>query len=215
MPPELLESRMRCVLLDRDGTINFDCGYLSRPEQLQLLPYAAEGLRALSQLGFELVVVTNQSGIGRGYFDEQALQAVHARLRQLLAAEGVRLTAIYHCPHHSEDHCNCRKPAPGMVLRAADELGFDPGQSFMIGDKRCDFELGRAVGAKTILVRGSGNDWEETTTVAEAGQGGIAADFVVSDLREAASAIQRSLQKEMQQHHCSQSLVVFCGEEPS
>lgn len=142
----------RYVLLDRDGTLNVERCYLSDPDQVQLLPGAAEGLRRLHRAGFGLVVVTNQSGVGRGYYDQQAVERVHARLRELLVDGGVVLDAIYYCPHVETDGCACRKPRPGMVERAARELGFDPRCGFVVGDKSADIALGRNVGAATLLV---------------------------------------------------------------
>jgi D-glycero-D-manno-heptose 1,7-bisphosphate phosphatase len=179
----------RFVLLDRDGTINVERHYLSHPDQLELLPNAAAGLRRLQQLGLGLAVVTNQSGVGRGYFDLAAVDAVHARLRELLTAEGVALDGIYVCPHTAADGCGCRKPLPGMALRAARELGFDPARAFVIGDKAVDVDLGRAVGATTFLVTtGHGAD-----TLA-AGQ--AQPDYVVADLGEAAARIVELLRPE-------------------
>lgn len=170
------------VVLDRDGTLNVEVHYLSHPDQVELLPGVTEGLTALRTAGCRLVVVTNQSGIARGYFDEQRLTAIHARLRELLAAHGVTLDAIYHCPHLPSDACACRKPGPLLIERAAADLGFDPASVFVIGDKPCDIDLGRGVGATTLLVRtgyGAGHE----------AAGDAAADFVVDDLPEAARVI--------------------------
>jgi D-glycero-D-manno-heptose 1,7-bisphosphate phosphatase len=143
----------RAALLDRDGTLILERHYLSDPEGVELLPGAAEGLRRLRSLGFALVVVTNQSGLARGLFDAERLAQIHARLTFLLKQEGVILDGIYVCPHLPTDGCWCRKPRPGLVERAAARHGFDPAASIVIGDKACDVELGRAVGARSILVR--------------------------------------------------------------
>ena len=137
----------RFVLLDRDGTIVVERNYLSHPDQVELIPGVAEGLKRLAQLGLGLLVVTNQSGIARGYFDEVRLAQIHRRMCDMLAAHGVRLDGIYVCPHMPEDDCGCRKPRAGLVATAAAELGFDPTDSFIVGDKPCDIELGRRVGA--------------------------------------------------------------------
>ena len=170
------------VLLDRDGTLNVEVHHLSHPDQVALLPGAVEGLRALRSAGCRLVVVTNQSAVGRGYFDEARLAAIHDRLRALLAAQDVTLDAIYYCPHRPDDGCACRKPGPQLVERAAADLGFDPGRSFVVGDKPSDIDLGRGVGATTILVRtGYG--------AAHEAAGDAAPDFVVDDLRGAARVI--------------------------
>lgn len=173
----------RFVILDRDGTINVERHYLSDPEQIVLLRGAAEGLRELAEAGFGLVVVTNQSGVARGYLDEARLEEIHSRLRQLLAKADVHLAGIYACPHLAEADCACRKPRPGLVLAAARDLGFDPTRSFVIGDKPCDIDLGRAVGATTLLVRtGYGSHHEQL--------GEISPDHIVDDLTQAARVIQ-------------------------
>lgn len=170
------------VLLDRDGTIIKECHYLSDPERVELLPGAAEGLLLMQEMGLGLVAVTNQSGIGRGFFDEIRLGEIHQRMRELLAAEGVFLESIYFCPHTPADDCRCRKPHKGLVEMAAKELEFNPEDSFVIGDKSCDIELGQRVGAKTILVRtGYGAEVAVTKTVSP--------DYVVDNLLEAAWAI--------------------------
>lgn len=156
----------RFVLLDRDGTINVEREYLADPAQVELLPGAARGLRAWRELGFGLIVVTNQSGIGRGYFDTDRLNAVHDRLLQLLLQEDVTLDAIYVCPHAPENGCDCRKPRPGLVERAARDFKFLPSECVVIGDKASDIELGRAIGATTVLVRtGYGAEMERLATV--------------------------------------------------
>ena len=141
------------ALLDRDGTINVERHYLSRPDDVALLPGAAVGLKKIQALGLGLVVVTNQSGLARGYFNCEDLDAIHERLFDLLAAQGVEIDGVYLCPHHPDDHCSCRKPRPGLVKRAAEDFGFNPRNAFVIGDNRSDVALGQAVGASTILVR--------------------------------------------------------------
>jgi D-glycero-D-manno-heptose 1,7-bisphosphate phosphatase len=146
-------ARRQFVVLDRDGTVIVERNYLSNPDQVELLPGAAAGLRRLKERGFGLVIVTNQSGIGRGYYDEAALTSIHNRLQALLSAQGVQLDGIYHCPHVPEDDCACRKPQTGLLEKAASDLDFEPSAAIVIGDKPCDIDLGRAVGADTILVR--------------------------------------------------------------
>jgi D-glycero-D-manno-heptose 1,7-bisphosphate phosphatase len=154
-------SRCRAsVLLDRDGTIIEECHYLSDPEKVRLIPGVAEGMRALQVLGLPLIIITNQSGIGRGYFDMAAVEAVHKRLLELLALEAITIEGVYICPHAPEEQCTCRKPLPGLALRAAEECSFDPALSFVIGDKVCDVELALNLGATPVLVR-SGYGAEE------------------------------------------------------
>lgn len=174
---------MNYILLDRDGTIIVDTHYLSDPEKVELLPGAAEGMRRMTDLGFRMAVLTNQSGVERGYYTEEDIQACNDRMIALLRDEGVELEAIYHCPHAPDTACNCRKPAPGLMEQAAERLGFEPGEAWMIGDKEADIRLGRNTGARTILVRtGKGRDAESTC-------GGLA-NFVVDDLVEAAKVIE-------------------------
>jgi D-glycero-D-manno-heptose 1,7-bisphosphate phosphatase len=174
----------RFVLLDRDGTIIKECHYLSDPQQVELLAGVAEGLRRMQELGLGAIAVTNQSGIGRGFFDEKRLREIHQRMLELLAIENVYLEDIYFCPHTPADSCSCRKPLPGLVEQAAEKYGFNPQDSFVIGDKPCDIELGQRVGAITFLVRtGYGAEVATSQTAAP--------DYVVDDLLEAARIIER------------------------
>lgn len=145
-------TRQPCAFLDRDDTIIVDRHYLRDPDGVALLPGAAAGLAALRRLGYRLVLVTNQSGVGRGYFTLADVEAVHRRLADLLAAAGVTLDGIYLCPHAPEDGCRCRKPATGMVERACADLGLDPRRSVMIGDKASDVDLARRCGMAAILI---------------------------------------------------------------
>jgi D-glycero-D-manno-heptose 1,7-bisphosphate phosphatase len=173
----------RFVALDRDGTIIVQRHYLSDPDQVELIPGVGRGLRKLSELGLGLVIVTNQSGIARRYFDEARLDLIHRRMGELLAAEGVPRMPIYVCPHLPEDRCRCRKPMPGLLEQAGRELGFDPQASFVIGDKACDIELGQGVMATTLLVRtGYGDELART--------GAVAPDYVVDDVAEGAERIE-------------------------
>ena len=174
----------RFVILDRDGTILVEKQYLSDPHQVELIDGAAEGLRQLQAMGLGLVVMTNQSAIGRGMVDEAALEAIHRRMRELLQAEGIRLDGVYVCPHRPEDGCACRKPNPGLLERAARELRFEAKDCFVIGDKACDIELGRGAGATTVLVRtGYGAQ--------VAADPSVRAAYTVDDLRGAAAIIGR------------------------
>ncbi|HVI50751.1 MAG TPA: D-glycero-beta-D-manno-heptose 1,7-bisphosphate 7-phosphatase [Candidatus Sulfotelmatobacter sp.] len=148
-----LRDPRRFVLLDRDGTINVERHYLSAPDQLELYPGVGEALAQLKDLGYGLVIVTNQSGIARGYFDLPTLDRIHDRLHALLAPFNVTIDGIYLCPHGPDEGCSCRKPLPGMVNQAVADLGFDPARAIMVGDKAVDVQLGHAVGAASILVR--------------------------------------------------------------
>lgn len=175
-----MTSPRRFVLIDRDGTLNIEKHYLSDPDQLQLIPGAGAAIRALKEAGLGVAVITNQSGIARGYFDMARLEEIHRRLVELLAAEGTSVDGIYLCPHGPDDDCACRKPLPGMVMQAVAEFGFDPAQAFVIGDKTADVELGRGVGAETFLVR-TGHGAKHVA--------GTTAHHVVDDLAAAARII--------------------------
>ena len=141
------------VLLDRDGTLIEDRHYLHDPAGVVLLPGVGEGLKSLAEAGCRLGVLTNQSGIGRGYYAEADMHAVNRRMEELLAAFGVRLEGIWFCPHAPEEQCRCRKPNPGMALDAARSMGADLSNAVVVGDKPCDVELAHNVGAKGVLVR--------------------------------------------------------------
>jgi D-glycero-D-manno-heptose 1,7-bisphosphate phosphatase len=143
----------RFIILDRDGTIIEERDYLSQPEQVKLIPGAGAALRELQQMGLGLVVITNQSAIGRGFFDQRQLESIHQRLEQLLEREGVHLDGLYVCPHKPDDDCACRKPKLGLMEKAAKDLGFTQQDSIVIGDKDCDIDMGRMAGALTFLVR--------------------------------------------------------------
>lgn len=180
----------RFVLLDRDGTINAERCYLTDPCQLELLPSAAAGLRKLAELGLGLIVVTNQSAVGRGLLDEETLLRIHRQLQDMLLAEGVHLDGIYYCPHLPEAGCACRKPSTGLALRAAGDHNFDPRECIVVGDKPCDLLLGRAIGAATILVR---TGYGLQTEVA----GRMHADAVANHLLDAASIVAAWLASEI------------------
>jgi D-glycero-D-manno-heptose 1,7-bisphosphate phosphatase len=148
----MLQSNKRFVILDRDGTINEDFQYISDPQEVKLLPGAVQGLKQLQKMGLGLVVITNQSGIGRNFFPEAKVLQVNQRLCRLLEKEGVLLDGIYLCPHCAEDRCHCRKPETGLVERAAQELHFLPRECFVIGDKESDIEVGFRMGATSFLI---------------------------------------------------------------
>ena len=149
-----MESR-KAVFLDRDNTIIKDDGYFHDPQGIVFMPRAVEGLLELQRAGFLLFVVTNQSGIGRGYFPESDAIAVHERIAELLRHEGVRLEKIYYCPHAPEEQCLCRKPKPYLIFKAAREFEIDLARSFFIGDHEKDVEAGRAAGLVNVFVGSS------------------------------------------------------------
>jgi histidinol-phosphate phosphatase family protein len=141
------------VFLDRDGTLTPEFGYLGDPARARLLPGVGDGLRLLARSGYDLVLVTNQSAVGRGLVTRAAVDAVHERLGELLAAEGVALAGVFVCPHAPEEDCPCRKPKPGLLLEAQKVLGLDLARSWMIGDGAKDVAAARAAGVHPWLVR--------------------------------------------------------------
>lgn len=153
-PLEILKVPRRAIFLDRDGTLNEDPGYLNHPDLMKLLPQVGEALAELRQAGYLLVVVSNQSGIGRGVIDPAVLPLIHRRLDELLKPWGVQVDRYELCIHRPEDLCQCRKPKPKLILEAAKALGVDVGSSYMVGDKGSDLEAGVAAGCRgSILVR--------------------------------------------------------------
>ena len=147
------------LFFDRDGTLNTELDFLSRPEELQLIPNAARAIREANEFGAKVFIITNQSGIARGLFTETDLGAIHKRLIALLAHEGARVDNIYFCPHHPEygktpykKNCSCRKPKPGMLKKAKKEHGIRLSESFVIGDRCIDMKAGKAAGCTTALV---------------------------------------------------------------
>ena len=143
-----------CVILDRDGVINHDSRhYIRTPEQWQPIDGSLEAIAALGRAGFAPVVVSNQSGVGRGLLSASVLERIHATMSGAVAAAGGRLAGIYHCPHTPAEGCQCRKPAAGLVRRMERDLGYTARGAPLIGDKLSDLELARNVGARPILVR--------------------------------------------------------------
>ncbi|MGO9932823.1 MAG: D-glycero-alpha-D-manno-heptose-1,7-bisphosphate 7-phosphatase [Steroidobacteraceae bacterium] len=167
------------MVLDRDGTIVVDRHYLSDPNDLEFQAGAKLGLRKMSEMGFRLVVITNQSGIARGFFSFSKLEEIHERLRQMMVSNGAPLEGIYFCPHGPSDECECRKPKLGLMRQASEELGFDMSESIVIGDKESDIEFGRRAGAATILIGKPGSRPSSS----------ISPDHIVGNLNEAAEII--------------------------
>ena len=175
-------ARRRLALIDRDGTIIIDKVYLRDPDGIEFAPGAVEGLRLLRDAGFALVLITNQSGIARGYFDAARLEQIHDRLQSMLAVEGLTLEAIYICPHGPDDGCDCRKPAPGMVKSAMRDLGFGPDQAVFIGDS--DADMGAAAAADVAGLRVASGGGKSATT-------GAAANFLEAARRACALLVER------------------------
>jgi heptosyltransferase-2 len=174
------------IFLDRDGTLNEDPGYLKSASELRLLPGVGAALAHLKAAGARLVVVTNQSGVGRGFFSLKDLEAVHARLEGLLEESDAAVDAIYFCPHHPDDGCHCRKPATGMVDRAVAELQVDLRKAYVVGDHASDIQLAKAAGAKSVLVTSGRVDQQALTMLRDAG---ALPDMVAPSMAEAAECI--------------------------
>lgn len=177
------------IFLDRDGVVIDDVHYLASPAQVRLIPGSADAIASLNRAGWPVVVVTNQSGVARGLFTTDGVHAVHEHLSEQLAGYGAKIEAYYFCPHYPTADvpayrvdCSCRKPKPGMLLQAAEELGLDLTQSWMIGDKVSDLAAGAAAGASTILVRtGHG----AATNVATLDRTALNLELVASNLADA------------------------------
>lgn len=144
----------KAVFIDRDGVINNDEGhyYIYRVEDFKINTDIVAGFRMLQEAGFKLIIVTNQGGVAKGEYTEDAIQTVHNHLQEVMQKHKVSIDAIYYCPHHdSVSPCDCRKPKPGMILRALEEHEIDPEQSFLIGDSKRDIEAGEAAGLKACF----------------------------------------------------------------
>lgn len=183
-----LKAEKAAVFLDRDGTINEDPGYLYRPEELAVIPGAAEAIRALNRAGMKVIVVSNQSGVGRGYFTDADVHAVNERLIEIIGQGGALIDAIYYCNHHPEDDCSCRKPKTGLVEAAATEHSIELSRSYVVGDKASDIELARNSGAKGVLVLTGRGGQEKDRLKAPA-------DYVALNLADAVGWIIRDVEK--------------------
>lgn len=181
--PAQRNSSRGCVILDRDGVINHDSpDYIRAPEQWRPIEGSLEAIAALTGAGFAPVVVSNQSGVGRGLLSTAVLRRIHSRMLDAVAAAGGHLAGIYHCPHTPEQRCDCRKPATGMVRQMERDLGYSAHGAPLIGDKASDLSLARRVGARPILVRtGYGEK-----TLATLDEPSVA---VYADLAQAAAAL--------------------------
>jgi len=171
----------KLVILDRDGTLVLDRGYMDDPALLEFAPGAADALRWWSEHGYRMVVITNQSGVGRGYFSAERAEEMNVRLHAMVEALGFRLERTYYCPHRPDAGCHCRKPAQGLMRQAASELSFNPRRTVVIGDKQSDIEFGQGAGAKTILIAA------DSSALATRAQ----PDLTTSNLLDAARAVTR------------------------
>lgn len=188
MPLKMMKRRI-AVFLDRDGTISEEVDYLDNADMLRLIPRAAEAIRLINESGLLAVVVTNQSGVARGYFTEPVLKDVHNRMELLLKAEGAHVDKIYYCPHHPEVglpeyllDCECRKPMTGMIDAAAKDLNIDVSCSYVVGDKIIDIELANKAGARGILIM-TGYGREELKSLSSERK--VWPDHIADDLYEA------------------------------
>jgi len=191
-----LGMKQRAVFLDRDGTLSEEVGYINHESRFQLFPYAATAIKRLKENGWLAIVVTNQAGVARGYFSEEVLVQVHARMRESLEKEQARLDGIYYCAHHPSAgeppyraDCDCRKPKPGLILRAASDLNIDLARSWMVGDRYGDIELARNAGVRSAFVlSGYGRgEWEHQRSSWQ-----YQPDLVSENLLEAVDAIVRN-----------------------
>lgn len=178
------------VFLDRDGTLIEECGYLDHLDSLALFPWTVDALRLLKRAGFATVVITNQAAVGRGIIEEEFVHSVHHEIDRRLAGTGARIDRYYYCPHFAESTieryrqvCQCRKPAPGMILQACREMDLDPSGSVMVGDRWLDVACGRAAGTRAVLVQ-SGPHLEPPND--------IHADAILNNLMEAVGWILRT-----------------------
>jgi len=183
----------RAIFLDRDGTLNVDVGFTHRVEDLRLVEGVVPGLARFEELGFQLVITTNQSGIARGYFSRSDMQAFNAALVARLRAFGISIAAVYYCPFHPTEgtgryRCDSplRKPKPGMILRAAAEHGIELAASFAVGDRASDVGAGQAAGCRTILLRKGSRRHTEQELLARP-------DFLAADLVEAARFVEQAV----------------------
>lgn len=182
----------RAVFLDRDGTINEDVHYLSDPKMFKLLPGAAEAIKLLNMSSLKSIVVTNQAGVARGFFTEETVKRIHEEMKHQLAEKGAYIDAIYYCPHHATEgigkykkNCWCRKPNPGMLQRAANDLDLDLESCYLVGDKIIDVETGKKVGCTTFLILTG----DKPQQMEHLKKDCLNPDFILRDLYEAVKKI--------------------------
>lgn len=167
---------LKAVFLDRDNTIARDVPYCSRPEDFELLSDADTSIKLLNQNNFKVVVITNQSGIARGYFDETMLHKIHQKMTGILSLSSATIDGIYYCPHHPDEGCSCRKPSTKLLELACKELGLDPLSSYVVGDSNTDIEMGKNAGCTSVLIRDNCQKQHQNE---------IGADFIAPNLYSA------------------------------
>jgi D-glycero-D-manno-heptose 1,7-bisphosphate phosphatase len=183
------QSRLRpAVFLDRDGTIAEEVGYLNHPNRFRIFPFVAAAICRLNEANLPVIVVTNQSGVGRGYFPESLVHTVNGLMTRQLAEAGAKIDGVYYCPHTSAENCSCRKPKTGMLERAAQEHVLDLPRSFVVGDRFGDMELARNARARGVFVR---TGYGEGELAWHAAKWPMQPDFVAEDLAQAADWILR------------------------
>lgn len=179
----------KAVFFDRDGTLNYDPGYIGDPDSVILYPGTAQAIAELRDHNYKIVVISNQSGIARGYFTEREVEAVNLKINSLLKAENAGIDAFYYCPFHpdfnSEEECKCRKPSPQLVFKAAEEMDIDLSRSYFAGDALSDIECGKRAGIRTILVKNGRSEEQISSLLVE----GKAPDFIAENLQETAKYI--------------------------
>jgi D-glycero-D-manno-heptose 1,7-bisphosphate phosphatase len=185
--PDHTDSRA-AVFVDRDGTIAEEVGYLNHVSRFRMFPFVAAALLRLNEAGYPVIVVSNQSGVARGYFPEELLQEVTQRMMQLLSETGAKVDAVYYCPHAPSENCLCRKPKTGMLERAVQEHGIDLQRSFVVGDRYLDIELARNAGARGVFVR---TGYGEGELAWHATKWPVPPHFVAEDLAQATDWILR------------------------
>ena len=183
----------RGIFLDRDGTIIEEKNYLSQVEEVNLLPSSAQAIKLLNENGFKVIVISNQSGIGRGYFTKETVDEIHQKMKTLLAKEDAFIDKVYYCPHKPSDNCNCRKPKVGMLNLAAKDLQIALKESYLVGDKVSDLKTGVNAGLRTILVlTGYG---KESSYELKAQSSSLKPDYTAKDLLSAVKWILKVSEK--------------------
>lgn len=178
---------LKAVFIDRDGVINkyLDNDYVKSWHDFAFLPKAREAMKLLANAGWEVIVITNQAGIGKGVMTKKTVEAINARMTAEIEAHGGRIKATYYCPHRSDENCECRKPRPGMLLRAAREHKIDLTDCYLIGDAITDIQAGKAVGCRTVLVRTGRGEGQ----LKNRDEWPVLPDYIATDIHEGARSI--------------------------